>query len=219
MQINNERRYHFIHVPRTGGTSGYAMLKTKRSHFQGWGLHKSGEEFGSVFQCGRHFSRRFFTFGFIRNPWDRLLSLYQYLHSNELTRAESFIDWLVEYQDLDGGRPAMVLLQHADFVGRYESFVESWTFILKHLGFYQQEDVIPPARFAHLNGRPKPVKQRFEQKITPEADAFIRKHHEIDINFGGYRHATTPSTADPPVSPHFVVVGNDGAVKLNRRHK
>ena len=69
---NHAHRAIFIHVPRTAGTSTSRALGTSPLHFT----------------CARYatFNRdafdRYFKFGFVRNPWDRLLSAFSQLRAS-----------------------------------------------------------------------------------------------------------------------------------------
>jgi hypothetical protein len=111
----------FIHVPKTagmsitkalGGRSGNVPLHVPRSHIK----------------------TEVFTFGFVRNPWQRLVSLYRFLYANgRVADGTGFRDWLLageSWLDEDIGfrqplaplqkRPQMWWLEGCDFVGRFE---------------------------------------------------------------------------------------------------
>lgn len=104
----------FLHVPRTGGTSLVA----------GWGLLKP-EYFGhSVI-----YDTDSWTYGFTRNPFDRLVSLYHHFQGPPL----SFEEWIskgmpsVQYPPDRASflaHPASLWLQGASWVGRFESRAE-----------------------------------------------------------------------------------------------
>ena len=65
--IDHDLRVIFIHVPKTGGVSIYNALR--RLDQQG---HMRIEEYAE-------YRSDYFSFAFVRNPWDRLVSSYQYL--------------------------------------------------------------------------------------------------------------------------------------------
>jgi len=65
--IDHDLRVIFIHVPKTAGVSIYHALG--RLDQQG---HMTIDEYAE-------FRSEYFSFAFVRNPWDRLVSCYQYL--------------------------------------------------------------------------------------------------------------------------------------------
>ena len=72
--INHEHKFIFIHVPRTGGSSiedqfNYREGREKNKHWTlyDWQNHLDKEVFNE-----------YFKFTFVRNPWDRMVSLLKY---------------------------------------------------------------------------------------------------------------------------------------------
>lgn len=65
-------RFVFVHIPKNGGTSILQALGTRpgvRLHVP-WFVYR---------QSNRFFFESFFKFTVVRNPWDRLVSVYSYL--------------------------------------------------------------------------------------------------------------------------------------------
>jgi hypothetical protein len=84
MRYLSEHKITFIHNPKTAGTSISRWLDNNFKTVAGrkHGHHKEVAEF---------FPDTVFTFGVVRNPWERLASWYQYAnHSNE-----TFQDWFL----------------------------------------------------------------------------------------------------------------------------
>ena len=84
MRYLPEHKITFIHNPKTAGTSISRWLDNNFKTVAGrkHGHHKEVAEF---------FPDTVFTFGVVRNPWERLASWYQYAnHSNE-----TFQDWFL----------------------------------------------------------------------------------------------------------------------------
>jgi len=72
--INCEKGFIFIHIPKNAGTSVSNAL----------GILKSKHQFAKQYKdlLGWRYSF-YFTFCFVRNPWDRFLSLYNYARLDE----------------------------------------------------------------------------------------------------------------------------------------
>ena len=66
--IDRERGFVFVHVPKTAGMSMYAALGVDRG-------------FGHLRLSDHHDVDGLFSFAFVRNPWDRLVSVYHYLRA------------------------------------------------------------------------------------------------------------------------------------------
>ena len=87
--VSNKYRFIFIHIPKTGGTSiaepdyeggngalaGYLGEQdyAQAGHIRAVGLK---QRIGASWD-------QYFKFAFVRNPWDRLVSLYHYFLQDE----------------------------------------------------------------------------------------------------------------------------------------
>jgi len=100
MIISNELKYIFIHVPKTGGTSIVKFLcnydefkytlcgfwdgfyKLNKSKYPkvttDLYIHASIDEVGSYLKKHGEDHKEYFKFAFIRNPWDLMVSSYEY---------------------------------------------------------------------------------------------------------------------------------------------
>lgn len=79
---NREKRAVFVHVPKNAGTSVYASLDIKaprETHCTAYGYKTSDP---GAWQDA-------FTFGFVRNPWDRFVSAFHYLKHQPLSRDDA----------------------------------------------------------------------------------------------------------------------------------
>ncbi|MCS6891566.1 MAG: sulfotransferase family 2 domain-containing protein [Rhodovarius sp.] len=174
--INHSRRFIFVHVPKCAGTTvaahlsplttyrdleigatqlGEAAARYYRDRF-GLAKHSTLEEIAKV--VGREEISAFFTFGFVRNPYDRVVSFFTFLRSwtgsplrealqnmrdvNEFIQSEHFrgdgVDRLYKPQAFwlfyrEGGVERSV-----DFVGRVENMDESLAEIDRRLGLPPQ---------------------------------------------------------------------------------
>ncbi|MFT5823549.1 MAG: hypothetical protein ACI8ZM_004811 [Crocinitomix sp.] len=81
MLISHKLKMIFIHVQRTGGTTFSNIIREKiltksNDHCQ----HSNSRTLNSTF-FEKH--KDYYTFGFTRNPWDRILSWYSFIHFND----------------------------------------------------------------------------------------------------------------------------------------
>lgn len=82
-KIDRDKKYLFIHIPRTGGTSIEVALNGFRSahpmpidYIEG--RHESGIKGEGL---GEEGYKEYFKFTFVRNPWDQIVSLYHFYTS------------------------------------------------------------------------------------------------------------------------------------------
>jgi hypothetical protein len=103
-----------VHVPKAAGTSIMRCLRSKRGNTKRWLARTKHETLSDFFE---HVSARrtlknrllgerpdgFFTFGFVRNPWDRMSSCYRYLVEHrprpEIDGAATFKEFLCQMRD------------------------------------------------------------------------------------------------------------------------
>lgn len=115
MVINDRHRFVFIHVPKSAGRSMKQSLETLPGNNSRWVAASNHEPF-SVFRtkwrerCSladrilRRSPDGYRTFGFVRNPWDRIASLYRYLVEKSTRKPgvaslKSFDDFLLQLDD------------------------------------------------------------------------------------------------------------------------
>ena len=98
MLISHSKKLIFIHVHRTGGSSAGNVFRSKEM-----GCRDTFSQHSNAMTVEDSFFEKYFdyyTFGFTRNPWERMLSWYSLLHFNdqkslteERQRLESFIEY------------------------------------------------------------------------------------------------------------------------------
>ncbi len=89
MLISNQRRFIFVHVQKTAGTSLQKVLRDNAPDARIW-LGRHSHASAGVALLGRKRWEAYFSFGFVRNPWDRLVSHYSMIRGKieELTPAQ-----------------------------------------------------------------------------------------------------------------------------------
>ena len=139
---------------------------------------------------GRRQFESYFKFGFVRNPWDRVVSLYERNEAVQMRQQMSFeefvrwiqyssstcvhssphryqLDWFV---DADGK-------MLADFIGRFERLQEDWAEVAKKLGV---SEALPHTR---ANPRLRP----YTEYYTAETKRIIEEKFKVDVETFNYR--------------------------------
>ena len=199
-QIYHPLKSIFVHVAKTGGSSVEAAL-TPWLDKPFAGGHTSALEFAFIEPEAWH---QYFTFGFVRNPWDRLLSAYKYLmtlppelgiEQQDFVRAR-----LLRYMgDFDGfvahlaAEPtALYFLDHlrpqhlflcdppgnilVDHVARFEAIDAEWRGICQRIGI----DVALPH---HRRSSPPAT---LPPRYTAQSRAQVATLYQRDIALFGY---------------------------------
>ena len=138
---------------------------------------------------------QYFTFGFVRNPWDWQVSLYHYMkktkvhhqHSliNSMNGFNEYIKWRLDnidrYQkDFFTDEEEKVIV---DFIGRYENLVIDFDKITRRIGIKKS--------LPHVN-ESKRSKSSFIAFYTQETLDMIEEAYQPDIEFFGYSKPVLP---------------------------
>ena len=139
---------------------------------------------------GRQQFASYFKFGFVRNPWDRVVSLYERNEATQMRQEmtfEKFVRWIQyssatcvhssphRYQldwfvDADGK-------MLADFIGRFERLQEDWVVVAKKLGV---SETLP-------HTRDNPRLRHYTEYYTPETTRIVEEKFKVDIETFNYR--------------------------------
>ena len=210
--ISHRYKCIFVEVPKTGSSSIRAILGTPpRPHLNIWQLKQELESgwtrYGGManrlLACGYPLlpakirQRRgedqfasYFKFGFVRNPWDRVVSLYERREGMQLRNQmsfEKFVEW-VNFSSCTSIHPVphrnqldwfvdpngRVLM---DFIGRFENLAADWQTIAHKLGISQ---LLPHKK--RNPGRTKP----YAEYYTPTTRQIIAEKFRVDIEYFGY---------------------------------
>lgn len=152
MTISHNFKFIFIHVHRTGGTTITNLLRQNLGN-----KINVISEHGNAATSEKEMLEKhadYFTFGFVRNPWERMLSWYSLINKNNtdtmvqtrqkfqkflaLDQAFASGDSFFHYNQLDYF-PTL----HGSYEGikiySYEKFEEETHKLFAHLGFELQE--------------------------------------------------------------------------------
>lgn len=114
MIINTQYKFIFVHIPKTAGTSIMRSLEGIEGNNRRWLANTKHETLAQLnANIGARLSLKdrllgqtpkdYFNFGFVRNPWDRMASFYQFLVEkhprSEIDTVSCFKDFLIQAQD------------------------------------------------------------------------------------------------------------------------
>jgi hypothetical protein len=123
----------FVHINRTAGTSIETAFNGPRQD------HRLASEY--IREMGREHWDEHFSFSFVRNPWDRMVSLY---HFNKMAYGEkrAFDEWLrqvlVKPNRFQGPQIDWLVDEDGevavDFVGRFEHLARDFSVVCGRVG-------------------------------------------------------------------------------------
>ena len=214
--ISHKYRCIFVEVPKTGSRSVRELIgRPPRPHLdicqirdemrQHWTHHDGRRHYlyASLYlllpeakrrSMGERQFREYFKFGFVRNPWDRVVSLYlrkEGIQLRDSMRFEEFVDWIryssstciypvphVNQLDwfVDGSGNLLV-----DFIGKFERLQQDWAPIAAKLGL--------PGDLPHVNQNPI-ARKHYTEYYTDRTRDIIAQRFRVDIerfeyDFGG----------------------------------
>lgn len=180
----NGKKFIFIHIVKTAGTS--------ISKIVGEVEHRTAQEIIEI--IGKKKFRKLYSFAFVRNPWDRMLSIYKYRTKHNINAmGESPIDfnsWIVEVLELknpkyydvpkffanqfdwisgEDGRPVV------SYIGKFESLNDDFEKIKAVLSINES--------LGHHNAT---YKTEYQDLYNSRSRELVSQHFEKDINFFGY---------------------------------
>jgi len=204
--ISASHNFICLHIPKTAGTSVRTMLSQYQSNKPESPAEWHEDMVVTRTRVSQTFFDNAFKFTFIRNPWDRMYSSYQFICHKKLNTIENipqeyykeigFKRWLMEESfyvpNHIAPTPDMIPIQRktlsswmcdesgnqlVDFVGRFENINEDFSRIIKHIG-------VPNVTLPKL--APSQRKKDYREAYDNESREFVEIHHKIDIDTFGY---------------------------------
>ena len=186
MHHNFKSNYVFIHINKCAGGAIEAALGLKR-------LHMTAEEYINV--LGREKWDNTFSFSFVRNPWDKVVSHYHYrVATNQTELGENSMDfneWVrLSYEENDPyyyDQPLMFMPQIqwltdnegkivANHIGRFENLQLDFDEVCTKIG-------VKPPPLPHVR---KTVRGNYKEYYNPKTREIIAKWFAQDIEEFGY---------------------------------
>jgi len=150
MIVSIQKRFVFIHIPKTAGSSIFQVLTscndapdTDENRHMEWTrileeynnlVSGQGEAVGDL--------ENYFKFAFVRNPWDRVVSMYSYrVRNGEIPADLSFPEFVFKRRNYPFGmhREQVKLIEDhhgkiaMDFIGKFENLKNDWAILQDRL--------------------------------------------------------------------------------------
>lgn len=196
MIFNN--RYIFVHIPKVAGNSVRDALQGGNWKKRGMPPYRGHITLRDLIKkVGIKTINARFKFAFVRNPWDRTLSLY----SHYIQKSTKYNDWKKQGFDFWAINTLEHLHTHirwgedhfltqqvewlepgVDFVGRFEYLIEDFNEVSKHIG--------NKAQIKH-NRRTSTNHKNYKDVYTEEAKEKVAKVFARDIDYFGFTFDST----------------------------
>lgn len=209
--ISHNYKCIFVEVPKTGSTSIRAILgKPWKPHLNLWQIKNHMENYWTQvggradrilevlylalpkqkrINVGRKQFETYFKFGFVRNPWDRVVSLYERNEAGQLRDKmsfEQFVDW-IQYSSATCIHSSPHRYQVdwfvdpngnmlADFIGKFERLEQDWALVARKLGITE--------KLPHKKANPRP--RHYTEYYNSRTRELIASKFRIDIEQFGY---------------------------------
>jgi hypothetical protein len=209
MVVNTAHRFIFIHVPKAAGTSLAAALACLSGNRTDWLARTKHETLAAFLAAIPHRitprdrelgldPRTYSRCAFVRNPWDRLASLYRYLVEQrprpEIDGVGSFRHFLMLARDRTPWVTGLhSMRQQIDFLSQPDGALE-----VAFLGHFEHlpEDTLrlgtcigAPLLLPHLN-RSSNADNDYRRSYDPETIAVVEVLFADDIRHFGYSFET-----------------------------
>ena len=209
-----KHKFWFIDVPRTSSSSikielsrefGVVYGKNKvfeKDHRTGFIFkpHITAREMRDI--LGKKTWNKLYTFTFVRNPWDRVLSIYHYLQYENMIQAElSFKDYIVKLN---------YEIQHKNWTYNYAPFYlgasdfvtdEKGKIIVSKIGKFEnrEEDINMIAKKIQSKNLGKlflqkasPSNEHYSTYYDEESIEIVRNIYQDDISLFNYKFESKP---------------------------
>jgi hypothetical protein len=177
----------FIHITKTAGTSIGNAIGLPVKH------HLTAKEV--IAKIGKQKWNEAYKFTFVRNPWDKMVSLYEYRRRKDKTKITSrdiaFTEWVkltigplsdpFYYNNVKSFQPQVEWLKDdagnmtIDFIGRFESINDDFEQIRQIIGTSEE--------LPHLNAT---VRSNYRDYYTEETRQIVASWYHEDIEVFGY---------------------------------
>lgn len=191
--ICHKRKCIFIHIPRSAGTSIEQAIRPDW-YFETF-KHRKHILASTAKEIYKEHWDDYFKFSFVRNPWDRMVSMSKYgnfygckINNNKLdvseykkkfpqieidSRSKSTTD---KYKPISNAVYLNILNEELDFIGRFENLQEDYDKVCSIIGCTNQLD--------HKEQGKKKV--NYTKFYTEDIEKTVREIYKKDIEYFGY---------------------------------
>ena len=163
--------YLFVHVPKTAGQSIRAALRGTGKQYKN--THSKPDK------------TDVFTFGFVRNPWERMVSLYFWLTESIGPASlvtdgfkQSLLNDRLIIRGNKSSSDAMEWLHCCDYVGRFESLQKDFDYICSIIGV--EKRLLIRINASRHNG--------YTEYFDDEMIEYVSRTHRKTIDTFGYKY-------------------------------
>ena len=185
MVISTQRKFLFIHVPKNAGSS---ISHTLRNHGV---LTKRPTKHQTLQQIEQEHDLTGYTiFGFVRNPFDRLYSFYNYMRRrNKINTIKTFAQFVDKIRTNDTLFHSWKTIRHmqadyfksdkyrVNFIGRYEHLNTDWNKVCELLN-------LELPKLPILNRYS--IGEDYRLKYSDEDHKFVQNYYMEDLTEYGY---------------------------------
>lgn len=190
--ICHERKFIFVHVSKTGGTSIERTLDPDTPLTRSI---RPSAKYGDTTFLGKHWTveqfaekhpyefNTYYKFSFVRNPWDRLVSNWFWLKLASRCEPGTFDDWINNVVvNRARFKEEVSLLDESgqigvNFIGRFENLQHDFDLVCEQLA-------IPKRTLRHDNKMPD--RDHYSTFYTPELRDTVGEFFQWSINKFGY---------------------------------
>jgi len=191
--ISHKDKFIFIHIPKCGGTSIERFILSHYGISHDWTRKypleslpmKVRSEFSIGFERQQHMSlsnfalekqKEYFSFAFVRNPWDRIMS--SYLYSKRLGYKFTFKSFFNSPIFANHCKTQCSFLnKNIDFIGRFENLQEDFDIICGKLR-------LKVKKLPHEN---KTIHGHYTEWYTNEDKKLVQDKYSEDIEAFNYK--------------------------------
>jgi len=179
MLINHKKKFIFVHIQKTAGSSITNALKNDKKTLRTCQQH--------TFLKDCYHNKEYFKFSFVRNPWDRLVSWYNHINFDNSKNFSEFLT--LKNVIIDFGMKKSISTNQLDYIsdndgniltnyiGRFENVNEDILEIGKKIGY---DDFTIP----HINKFPH---KDYRTYYTDKDIELVQEMYKRDIDYFGYK--------------------------------